>query len=98
MAMSPRQHKRDILAQTSSMRVLRCHAQRLSHGQALGYSSLQKMCPDIRQDGQGVRSRHLLEARRDVFVDYDYERLRTLIDAQEDCDPRAQLEALYRQT
>src|SRR4029453_6987049 len=48
MAMCPRQHKRDILAQTSRMRVLRCHAQRLSHGQALGYSSLQKMCPDIR--------------------------------------------------
>ena len=50
------------------------------------------------QDGQGVRARHLLEARRDVFVDYDYERLRALIDTQEGRDPRAQLEALYRQT
>jgi hypothetical protein len=50
------------------------------------------------QDGQGVRARHLLEARRDVFVNYDYERLRTLIDTQEGRDPRAQLEALYRQT
>ena len=50
------------------------------------------------QDGQSVRARHLLEARRDVFVDYDYERLRALIDAQEGRDPRAQLEALYRQT
>jgi hypothetical protein len=50
------------------------------------------------QDGQGVRARHLLEACRDIFVDYDYERLRTLIDTQEGRDPRAQLEALYRQT
>jgi hypothetical protein len=29
------------------------------------------------QDGQGIRARHLLEVRRDVFVDHDYERLRT---------------------
>src|SRR5262249_27819938 len=50
------------------------------------------------QDGQGVRARHLLEVRRDVFVDHDYERLRALIDTQEGRDPRAQLETLYGQT
>jgi hypothetical protein len=50
------------------------------------------------EDEQIVRARNLLETRRDVFVDYDYERLRTLIDTQEGRDPRAQLEALYRQT
>jgi hypothetical protein len=50
------------------------------------------------QDRQVVKARNLLEARRDDFVAYDYERLRAMIDAQEGNDPRAQLEALYRQT
>src|SRR6267378_3358275 len=30
MTVCPRQHKRDIIAQTSRLRVLRCHTQRLS--------------------------------------------------------------------
>src|SRR6266851_9018604 len=30
MTMCPRQHKRDIIAQTSRLRVLRCHTPRLS--------------------------------------------------------------------
>jgi tetratricopeptide (TPR) repeat protein len=50
------------------------------------------------QDGQTVRARSLLETRRDDFVEYDYERLRVLIDTQEGNDPRARLEELYRQT
>lgn len=50
------------------------------------------------QDGQIVRARNLLEERRDHFVGFDYERLKALIDAQEGSDPRAQLEAIYRQT
>lgn len=50
------------------------------------------------RDGQIVRARNLLEERRDDFIDYDYERLRAMIDAQEGSDPRAQLEALYLQT
>jgi tetratricopeptide (TPR) repeat protein len=52
----------------------------------------------LAQDGQLVRARNLLEERRDHFVGFDYERLKTLIDSQEGIDPRAQLEALYRQT
>jgi len=40
---------------------LRCHAQRLSHGQALGYSSLQKMCPDISSPAEQRQLRTLLD-------------------------------------
>src|SRR5262249_48338004 len=50
------------------------------------------------KDGQIVRARNLLEARRDDFVDYDYERLRAMINTREGTDPRAQFEALYRQS
>jgi hypothetical protein len=50
------------------------------------------------QDGQTVRARSLLEARREDFVQHDYERLRALINSYEGNDPRTQLEELYRQT
>lgn len=50
------------------------------------------------QDRQLVKARDVLEAHRDTFIEYDYERLRALIDTHEGSDPRAQLEALYHQT
>src|SRR5215510_2686213 len=48
MTVCPGQEKRDIIAQTSRERIVRCHTHRLSQGPSLGYSSPQKMCPDIR--------------------------------------------------
>lgn len=49
-------------------------------------------------DGQTKRARETLEERKDDFVDHDYQRLQTMIDAKDGTDPRAQLEDLSAKT
>lgn len=50
------------------------------------------------QDGQTARARTVLEQQKSDFLDYDYERVRAMIDANEGGDPRVQLEDLYLKT
>jgi hypothetical protein len=52
----------------------------------------------LAKDRQLVKARDVLEAHRDTFIEYDYDRLRALVVTHEGSDPRAQLEALYHQT
>ena len=49
-------------------------------------------------DGQTKRARETIEERKDDFVDHDYQRLQTMIDAKDGTDPRAKLEDIYTQT
>lgn len=49
-------------------------------------------------DGQTKRARETIEERKDDFVDHDYQRLQTMIDAKDGADPRAKLEDIYAQT
>lgn len=50
------------------------------------------------EDGQTERARRLLDENKDILVDFDYERLRAMIDAGEGSDPRPQLEMLFQET
>jgi len=50
------------------------------------------------KDGQIVRARDILEKRKAVFREYDYDRLKALVVLQEGGDPRSQLETLYTST
>jgi hypothetical protein len=50
------------------------------------------------EDGQTRRAREILEERKADFIDYDYQRVKTLIDTKDGADPRARLENLYDKT
>jgi tetratricopeptide (TPR) repeat protein len=50
------------------------------------------------RDGQTKRARETLEARKADLAQDDYQRLETLIDANEGTDPRARLENIYSKT
>jgi tetratricopeptide (TPR) repeat protein len=52
----------------------------------------------LAKDGQFARARHLLEDRRKDLAEHDYERLETLVVAEEGGDARSRMEAIYAQT
>jgi len=47
------------------------------------------------EDGQTKRARNILEELKDDFVEQDFRRIETMIDARDGADPRANLEDLY---